>query len=702
MIKNVLRFIFFQIFKKYLTNKIPVFGIVLLLLMSSLSIASHQNPNANEDEGRAIIWDVTLNFNEPGLAYDYTVFGEAPDANDGPPADVYDTAKPPAPIPSYIRAYFNDNIPYPYNNLWKDYRHYPAVTKTWNLSVQWVPADSVSPTTITISWSPSEINNTEYVSIMLCSSGGVPLQNMRTANSYSFICPAFIPFSYKIICIANLPPNSPGNPSPSQGAVGVPVNADLGWTCSDPNGDPLTYDVYFGTSSTPPKVASNISLATYDPGPMNPTTQYYWKIIAWDIYSVSTAGPTWYFQTNSLPNQPSNPTPSNGSTGISPNALLSWTCSDPNGDPLTYDVYFGTSSTPPKVASNISTMNYYPTMTYGTLYYWKIVAWDLNSGSRAGPIWHFKTNSVPNQPSNPTPTNGSTGVPINPDLSWTGGDPDPGDTVTYDVYFGTSSTPPKVASNISVTTYKPATLLYNTNYYWKIISWDNHGVSTVGPRWQFRTTSQTNQPPYTPSNPNPVNGATEISINTGLSWTGGDPDSGDYVTYDVYFDTVNPPLIKIKSNISGTTCTIGNLNYSQKYYWKVVAWDNHHNTNAGPVWSFTTKRDTSGPSLAITSPRRGWVYIHLLGGLIDRHLPILLSTIVIGPIYVNVTASDSESGMDRVEFYLDDDLKFTDYEAPYQWYWNESGLIFPYQLKVTAYDKLDNPSTLSIRVWKIF
>ena len=249
--------------------------------------------------------------------------------------------------------------------------------------------------------------------------------------------------------------------------------------------------------------------------------------------------------------------------------------------------------------------------------------------------------------------------------------------------------------------YDPGTLTPYTYYYWRIVAWDNHDACRAGPRWQFRT-EYVNSPPNEPSNPNPANGSTEIPVTTDLCWTGGDPDSGDYVTYDVYFGR-SFPLTKIKSNISGTSCTIEDLNYSMKYYWNVTAWDNHHNKNEGPLWSFSTKTDTSSPSLAITQPKKGWLYFNLFG--VMKKFPILITTIAIGQIEVIATASDTQSGMNRVEFYLDDELKYTDYTAEgnqYTWLWDESGNIFPHLLKIVAYDNCGQSSTLTRGVWKIF
>ena len=101
-------------------------------------------------------------------------------------------------------------------------------------------------------------------------------------------------------------------------------------------------------------------------------------------------------------------------------------------------------------------------------------------------------NQPPYEPSNPNPGNGTTDVDVDVDLSWTGNDPD-GDPVTYDVYFGITSPPPKVATNQSVTTYDPGALDYFTMYYWQIIAWDDHGASTAGSIWEF-TTEEESEP----------------------------------------------------------------------------------------------------------------------------------------------------------------------------------------------------------------
>jgi len=332
----------------------------------------------------------------------------------------------------------------------------------------------------------------------------------------------------------NSPPYQPNVIDPVNGSTNVSVNVDLNWTGGDPDGDPVTYDVYFGNISSPPKVVSNQTATIYDPGIMNYNTTYYWKIIAWDNHSAFNESPMWEFTTeeeqNHPPYQPSNPNPENGSTGVRLDVVLNWTCGDPDGDPVTYDVYFGTNSTPPEVVSNQTATMYDPgILNNNTSYYWKIIAWDNHSAFTEGPLWNFTTgiNHPPYQPTNASPSNTSSGVDINVDLSWTGGDPDPGDTVTYDVYFGDSSPPPQVEWNQTITTYDPGTLDNLVTYYWKIVAWDDFNASAKGPIWYFTTVE--NQPPFPPSIiSGPAFGG--LGINHSFSAITSDPE-GDDVFY---------------------------------------------------------------------------------------------------------------------------------------------------------------------------
>jgi hypothetical protein len=169
---------------------------------------------------RDVTWDVRLNLSKLGGITDFVYFGEAPDANDGPPADAYDTIKPPAPIKNYIYAWFNDSLPAPYNLLERDYRQYPSDSKTWNLSVLWVPTGGTPPATITITWDRTLLNMSEYDQISLLNQSGVQVSNMKITNSFTFTCPANTPQLFTINCDMDTKPPQIINHSPENGETG--------------------------------------------------------------------------------------------------------------------------------------------------------------------------------------------------------------------------------------------------------------------------------------------------------------------------------------------------------------------------------------------------------------------------------------------------------------------------------------------------
>jgi hypothetical protein len=76
-------------------------------------------------------------------------------------------------------------------------------------------------------------------------------------------------------------------------------------------------------------------------------------------------------------------------------------------------------------------------------------------------------------------------------------------------------------------------------------------------------------------------------------------------------------------------------------------------------------------------------------------------TILIGDITVEVEASDAQSGIEKVEFYIDDVMQpeFNDTQAPYSWTWTHGSLLkHKHTIIVVAYDYAGNPSADMIDV----
>ncbi len=105
----------------------------------------------------------------------------------------------------------------------------------------------------------------------------------------------------------NRPPLAPYNPSPSDELVDVATVATsvtLVWDSYDPDGDTLTYDVYFGTDSNPKMVSTNQSGKSIGKSNLSHNTTYYWKVVAKDNHGGVTEGPLWKFTTKDVPKPP--------------------------------------------------------------------------------------------------------------------------------------------------------------------------------------------------------------------------------------------------------------------------------------------------------------------------------------------------------------------------------------------------------------
>ncbi|HXI29957.1 MAG TPA: phospholipase D-like domain-containing protein [Vicinamibacterales bacterium] len=99
------------------------------------------------------------------------------------------------------------------------------------------------------------------------------------------------------------PPDGPSNRQPANAATVSTTTTTLKWY-----GGPWAhkYDIYFGTSSTPPLLAANVALGpsgttttlqSYTTPQMLPATTYYWKIVSKTMANIAVAGPVWHFTT---------------------------------------------------------------------------------------------------------------------------------------------------------------------------------------------------------------------------------------------------------------------------------------------------------------------------------------------------------------------------------------------------------------------
>jgi len=209
-----------------------------------------------------------------------------------------------------------------------------------------------------------------------------------------------------------------------------------------------------------------------------------------------------------------------------------------------------------------------------------------------------------------------------------------------------------------------------------------------------------NEPPNEPSNPSPPNNAQDVDIDADLSWYCSDPDGGS-LKYDVYFGTTSPPP-QVAWRQSETSYNPGTMDFNTTYSWKIVAWDNHNKSTSGPIWVFNIREkgvDNQAPKIKIIKPEKA---LYLKNSkILQRFFRI---TKVFGSITIEATATDEDSGIEKVEFYINGKLKGYDTNEPYTYGWKRESfsIIRIFFIKVVAYDSEGKTSVDWKIVRKIF
>jgi hypothetical protein len=100
------------------------------------------------------------------------------------------------------------------------------------------------------------------------------------------------------------------------------------------------------------------------------------------------------------------------------------------------------------------------------------------------------------------------------------------------------------------------------------------------------------------------------------------------------------------------------------------------------------------PGVVITTPLEKHLY------LFGKDIGAFPITMIIGKIDVNAQVNGDAGTVQKIEFYKDNTLQFTDTEAPYIWTWNKVS-FFRHTIKIIAYYDSVNSTSDQMKIWKI-
>ena len=201
----------------------------------------------------------------------------------------------------------------------------------------------------------------------------------------------------------NKTPSDPSNSKPVNNLLCIDNVVTFEWNSStDPDGDAIKYQLEVATdnqfSQIVPTKNNLEALATQVA--LDQGVAYYWRVKAIDSKNASSGFSTAFqFYTegdgelNHLPFLPNIIAPSLNEVVQTTTFKLEWNATDTDGDPLRFDVYFGTNFPPiTTVVENTSETNVTVDLSASTDYFWKVVVKDDKGGSTIGQVWSFKTD----------------------------------------------------------------------------------------------------------------------------------------------------------------------------------------------------------------------------------------------------------------------------------------------------------------------
>jgi len=199
--------------------------------------------------------------------------------------------------------------------------------------------------------------------------------------------------------------------------------------------------------------------------------------------------------------------------------------------------------------------------------------------------------------------------------------------------------------------------------------------------------------------PYPVDAAVNVNLDVTLTWEGGDPNPEDSVYYDLYFGEEEDNLLLLTTlgpfshSQKAISYNLNNLETESIYFWQIIAKDSKDRQRIGSIWHFSTI-DLNAPDLQIIAPIPGYMYKNY--GNFRKQI-LSDKAHIYGPMTVKLYVLDDGSGIQTVDIFVDNKLKASLSEEPFEWYWNTFS-VGNHVLIVKATDYAGNENEKMVKV----
>jgi len=188
------------------------------------------------------------------------------------------------------------------------------------------------------------------------------------------------------------------------------------------------------------------------------------------------------------------------------------------------------------------------------------------------------------------PTQNLLCIDNNISFDWSDATDPNGDNISYKVEISKNRELTNIVKAQTISTSQSTiTLEKGVAYYWRVIAVDNKGKqgepSSVF-AFYTKAEGESNIAPFTAELVKPADEIKVDGLIVTLEWKGADSNTGDTLTYDVYFGEDVTPITLKEEGISTTSIEV-TVESGKTYYWKVNTIDNTGAKSIGQVWSFT-------------------------------------------------------------------------------------------------------------------